>query len=112
MVEHIKDSARTTSSRPPPPKNNSLVPNFVPSMRLGFFLALTYIFAIVFDLWFPEFALNSVWGPLLPGFEWLSWSDFFIGLAETFLAGWYVALVFGLLHNFISHKSDGIAGSR
>ena len=112
MGENLTGSMRTPSSTPRPPKNNSFVPHFFPSMRLGFLLALTYVLAIVFDLWFPEFASNSLWSPLLPGFEWLSWSSFFIGLTEVFLSGWYVALVYGLLHDFFSHKTDEITGSK
>ncbi len=112
MVENTTDSKQTPSSTPLPSKNNSFGPVFFPSTRLGSLLALTYVLVIVFDLWFPEFALNPVWSPFLPGFEWLSWSSFFIGLTEVFLFGWYVALVFGLLHNFFSHKPDGTTGSK
>jgi hypothetical protein len=38
----------------------------------------------------------------LPGFELLNWRSFFIGLAESFGYGWYVALIFGPLYNFFA----------
>ena len=69
-------------------------------MSLGTFLVVTYILCIVFDLWFPNYAMNSVWSPLLPGFTWLTWPGFFLGLAEAFSYGWYIALVFAPIHNF------------
>ncbi len=73
-------------------------------MSLGAFLAITFVACVLFDLWFPALAMNAVWSPLLPGFSWLSWSSFFIGLIESFAYGWYVALVFGPLFNFFSRR--------
>jgi hypothetical protein len=35
----------------------------------------------------------------LPGFRLDSWPRFFVGLAESFAWGWYIALVFGPLYN-------------
>ena len=71
-------------------------------MSLGTFLAVTFVFCVLFDLWFPAEAMNPVWAPLLPGFTWISWPSFFLGLAEAFAYGWYVALVFGPLYNFFA----------
>ena len=85
---------------PLPPRSVSRIPVFALGMSLGSFLAITYLLCIVFDLWLPQFAMNPIWSPLLPGFTWLSWPSFFIGLAEAFSYGWYVALIFGPLHNF------------
>jgi hypothetical protein len=48
--------------------------------------------------------MNPVWSPLLPGFTWLTWPSFFLGLVETFVFGWYVALVFGPLYNFFAAR--------
>ena len=48
--------------------------------------------------------MNPVWAPLLPGFAWLSWPSFFLGLIETFAYGWYVALVFGPFYNFFAGR--------
>jgi len=69
-------------------------------MSLSAFFIVTYMLCIVFDLWFPEFAMNPIWSPLLPGFTWLTWPSFFLGLIEATSYGWYIALVFGPLHNF------------
>jgi hypothetical protein len=40
----------------------------------------------------------------LPGFELLSWQSYFLGLIESFVWGWYIALVFGSLYNFFSRR--------
>ena len=74
-------------------------------MSLGTFLVLTFVLCVLFDLWLPDQAMNVVWAPLLPGFTWISWPSFFLGLIESFAYGWYVALVFGSLYNFFAPRS-------
>ncbi len=73
-------------------------------LSLSAFLVVSYVLCVLFDLWFPGQAMNPVWSPLLPGFTWLTWPSFFLGLVETFTYGWYVALVFGPLYNFFAAK--------
>lgn len=82
----------------------SRVPIVAFGMGLGAFLSLTFVLCVLFDLWFPSLAMNPVWAPLLPGFTWISWPSFGLGLVEAFAYGWYVALVFGPLYNFFSAK--------
>lgn len=73
-------------------------------LSLGVFLVVSYLLCVLFDLWFPARAMNPIWSPLLPGFTWLTWPSFLLGLVETFAYGWYVALVFGPLYNFFSAR--------
>ncbi|MGE5302680.1 MAG: DUF5676 family membrane protein [Alphaproteobacteria bacterium] len=40
----------------------------------------------------------------LPGFKWLTWSGFLIGLVESFLYGAYTGLVFAPIYNFYQRK--------
>ncbi len=89
---------------PLPAARVSRVPVLALGMALGTFLALTFVFCVLFDLWFPAQAMNPIWAPLLPGFTWISWGSFFLGLAETFAYGWYVALIFGSLYNFFAAR--------
>ncbi len=74
-------------------------------MSLGLFLVISFVLCVLFDLLFPGYAMNRVWAPLFPGFTWLSWPSFFIGLAESFAYGWYVAVIFGPLYNFFAARS-------
>ena len=76
----------------------------IPFVALGntasLFLAITFTLCVAFDLTFPAHAMFEAWRRLLPGFEWLSWQTYFIGLAESYGYGWYFALVWAPLYNF------------
>lgn len=74
-------------------------------MSLGLFLVFSFLVCVLFDLVFPGYAMNPVWAPLFPGFTWLSWTSFFIGLVESFAYGWYVAVIFVPLYNFFAERS-------
>ena len=63
------------------------------------FLAMTFILCVVFDLLFPEAAMYRTWQALLPGFKWLSWSSFLLGLVESYGYGWYFALIWVPIYN-------------
>ena len=63
------------------------------------FLAITFALCVAFDLLFPAHAMFRVWQQLLPGFEFISWRSFLLGLIESYIYGWYVALVWVPLYN-------------
>lgn len=81
------------------------VPVIAFGLSLGLFLAVTFTLCVGFDLVFPGQAMYESWLRLLPGFTWLSWPSFLLGLAQSFAYGWYVALVFGPLYNFFAARS-------
>lgn len=101
-TDMISQSYRPGTSRRV--QNVPRVPVLALGMSLGTFLAVTYVLCVLFDLWFPAQAMNPAWAPLLPGFTWISWSSFGLGLIEAFAYGWYVALVFGPLYNFFAGR--------
>ncbi|HQS58768.1 MAG: hypothetical protein B7Y56_10695 [Gallionellales bacterium 35-53-114] len=70
------------------------------------FLAITYMLCIAFDLLFPQHAMFEAWRKLLPGFEWLSWKGFLIGLVESYGYGWYFALIWVPLYNVFAHRQE------
>ena len=84
--------------------NSARLSVFALGMSLGLFLGITFILCVGFDLLFPDHAMYRVWQPLLPGFTWLTWPSFFLGLVESVAYGWYVALVFGPLYNFFASR--------
>ena len=92
------------SGTPLPVRSVSRIPIVALGMSLGVFFALTFVLCVLFDLWFPALAMNPVWSPVLPGFVWISWTSFLLGLIETFAYGWYIALVFGPLYNLFARK--------
>lgn len=68
------------------------------------FLAITFTVCVAFDLVFPGMAMYESWRTLLPGFEWLTWKSYFIGLVESYGYGWYFALIWAPLYNFFSAR--------
>lgn len=88
-----------------PGGNARLIPIFAFGLSLSVFFALTYSLCILGYLVLPELAIqHSALSLFLPGFQLLSWPSFFLGLAESFAYGWYIALVFGPLYNFCALK--------
>ncbi len=104
----MSDTTSTFNSNPSLTTSSDPVKHPIPIIRLGLslgtFISLTYILCVLFDLWLPSYAMNPAWSQLLPGFVWLSWTSFLIGLGETFAYGWYIALVFGPIYNFFSRS--------
>lgn len=69
-------------------------------------LAITFALCVGFDLVFPEHAMYQSWQRLLPGFEWLSWKSFLLGLVESYGYGWYFVLIWGPLYNvFVARRA-------
>ena len=70
---------------------------------VSLFLRISYLLCIVFGLLAPEqISMHEAWAPLLPGFEWLTWSGFLIGFVESYLYGWYFAIVFVPLYRWFA----------
>ncbi|MEQ3658380.1 MAG: DUF5676 family membrane protein [Glaciecola sp.] len=69
------------------------------------FISISFTLCVVFDLIFPEHAMYEVWLKLLPGFEWISWQSFFLGLVESYMYGWFIALIWVPLYNFFGSKA-------
>ena len=62
-------------------------------------LAITFSLCVGFDLLFPAHAMYGSWQKLLPGFEWISWGSFFLGLIESYGYGWYFTLIWVPIYN-------------
>lgn len=67
---------------------------------LSLFLVITYLACIALGFVFPDPVQHMVWLQFLPGFTWLSWQSFALGIVETLAYGWFVAVVFVPLYNF------------
>lgn len=68
-------------------------------LATGFFLSITYILCVGFDLLLPRMAMHVVWQGLLPGFIWLTAGSFILGLLESFFYGVFFAIVFVPIYN-------------
>ena len=85
------------------------VPGQIPVLAFGMalsgFLAISYVLCVLGYLLFPSLPINhAALTIFLPGFELLNWSTFFLGLVESFIWGWYVALIFAPLYNFFAAR--------
>lgn len=89
-----------------PTREAPRIPVIALGMSLGLFLSVTFVLCVGFDLLFPGQAMYESWLRLLPGFTWLSWGSFLLGLVESFAYGWYIALVFAPLFNFFAARSQ------
>ena len=68
------------------------------------FLAMTFTLCVGFDLLFPDHAMFRVWQDLLPGFVWISWKSFILGLLWSYSYGWYFAVIWVPLYNYFNRK--------
>lgn len=68
---------------------------------ISFLVCVSYGLATPASLHMTEF-LEQV----LPGFKWLTWPGFFIGLIESFLYGAYAGMVYVPVYNFFKRRWD------
>ena len=69
-------------------------------------LAISFVLCVGFDLLLPEHAMYEAWQKLLPGFEWISWKSFFLGLIESYGYGWYFTLIWVPIYNFVVRRKE------
>lgn len=82
----------------------------LPLMAFGIatclFFAISFVLCVGYDMVFPQYAMHQAWAPLMPGFTWLNWRGFLVGLADSFAYGLYVTLIFVPLFNFFAVKFE------
>ena len=73
-------------------------------LSLGTFFVITYLLCILFGLLVSVQGIHQLLPMLLPGFTWLTWPSFLLGLVWVFAYGWYVAIVFAPIYNFFAAR--------
>ena len=68
------------------------------------FFVLTYVLCVASGVFLPDWELHKPWLQFFPGFEWLTLAGFLIGLGESVIYAWYVALVLGTLFNVMAPR--------
>jgi hypothetical protein len=72
-------------------------------LALSTFMAVTYALCVLYGVALTDGVVHSTLLPmLLPGFVWIDWSSFFIGLLWSYAYGWYIAIVFVPLYNLFA----------
>lgn len=78
----------------------------VVALSLGALLAVIYVLCVLFDLLLPVYTMRSAWSPLLPGFIWLTPLSFLLGLAESFIWGLLLGVIFVPIYNYFSDRFE------
>jgi hypothetical protein len=72
---------------------------------LGLWGAVSFVVCVVFGLITPQSLHMHVFlEQVLPGFKWLTWWGFLLGLVESFLYGVYAAIVYVPLYNWLTKR--------
>lgn len=74
-------------------------------LSLGTFFVITYVICVLFGIFVSDRGMHQSLAQLLPGFTWITWPSFFVGLFWSFVYGWYIAVVFVPLFNFFSART-------
>ena len=79
----------------------------VVTWSLAIWTAFTFLFCVVYGLVTPSsLHMHEFLEQVLPGFEWLTWQGFFIGLVQSFLYGVYAGVVYVPIYNRL-HRAWG-----
>ena len=92
-------------THPIEPRRAAHIPIRALGWSLGLFFAILYTICVLFDLVFPGQTMTGLWVPILPWVEGISLAGYALGIAETLLYGWLVALIFGPLFNYFAKRS-------
>jgi ABC-type Fe3+ transport system permease subunit len=72
---------------------------------LAVFSAVVFTLDIVAGLLFPNWwVMQKAWEVLLPGFTFISWGAFFLGLVESFIGGFLTAVLFVPIYNYFTRR--------
>ncbi|MBZ0291487.1 MAG: DUF5676 family membrane protein [Anaerolineae bacterium] len=70
---------------------------------LAVFTAVIFSLDMLLGVLFPNWwVMQHFWELILPGFTFVSWGTFFLGLVESFLAGFLTAVLFVPLYNIFA----------
>lgn len=77
----------------------------VVSWALATATLVSYLLCIAYGLATPvSLHMHGFLEQVLPGFKWLTWPGFLIGLVESFLYGAYAGMVYVPLYNFFNRR--------
>jgi len=63
--------------------------------------ALDILLGVLFPNWW---VMQRAWELVLPGFTFISWGTFFLGLVESFISGFLTAVLFVPIYNFFATR--------
>src|SRR5262245_1756325 len=100
-----RDQGTATGSRHQPARVAGTIRVLALGWSLSLSFAISFILCVLGYLLLPSLpVLHGALAIPLPGFQLGSWPRFFLGLAESFAWGWYIALLFGALYNYFAAR--------
>lgn len=83
------------------------LPFFPIAWTLAIFTAVVFTLDNVARAIFPNWwVMQKAWEQILPGFTFGSWAAFFLGLVESFIAGFGTAVLFLPIYNFFAAREE------
>jgi hypothetical protein len=73
-------------------------------ISLTVFFVFSFVLCVLGGILFPGMIVHRMLDLLLPGFEWLSWRSFLVGLVGSVGWAWYIALVLVPIYNFVQAR--------
>lgn len=78
-------------------------------MSLGITFMIAYVLCVLYGVLGFQQGMHQLLFQIFPGFTWITWPSFFLGLFWSFVFGWYIALlraiVFVPLYNFFAAET-------
>lgn len=72
---------------------------------LAVFTAVVFVLDVSLGLLFPNWwVMQHFWEVILPGFTFVSWGTFLLGLVESFAGGFLTAVLFVPIYNFFANR--------
>ena len=79
----------------------------VVSWALAAASSFSYLVCLSYGLATPQsLHMHAFLEQILPGFKWLTWQGFLIGLVESFLYGAYAGMVYVPIYNLLKRRWD------
>ncbi len=75
----------------------------------SFFFAISFVLCIAVSLIFPAHTMAQSLQELLPGFHWLTFKGFLLGLIEAYGYGWYATLIWVPIYNVAARRTPHTA---
>jgi len=80
---------------------------------LAVFAAVVFTIDVLVGVLFPNWwVMQNLYESLLPGYTFISWGTFFLGLVEIFVGGWLTAVLFVPIWNFFAAREEAQAAPK
>ena len=74
---------------------------------LSVFAAVIFTLDVLAGLLFPDwYVMHKAWELILPGYTFISWGAFLIGVVESFVGGFLTAVLFVPIYNFFRRRRE------